>query len=66
MWGNEMIKKLEPVDQILADFGIADPVQYLEDVQNGIPDGFSKDPTVDIVGNIELAREKAAADALVE
>lgn len=47
-----------PVDRILEDMGIDDAVKFLEEVQDEVKIGFSKEPTVFVVGNIELAREK--------
>lgn len=46
------------VDMILSEFEIDDAVSYLERVEDQVKTGFSKEPTVFIVGNVELAREK--------
>ncbi|MEM7295078.1 MAG: hypothetical protein AAF330_00370 [Pseudomonadota bacterium] len=48
------------VNEMLADFGIVDAVAYLEEVQDKVPSGFSQDPTVFVVGSVELARKKRA------
>ena len=53
-----MTEQHHAVDAILEDFAITNAVEYLEEVENQADYGFSKDPTVNVVGNVELAREK--------
>jgi hypothetical protein len=54
------------VDRILRDFHIDDASAFLDQIQGDGKAGFSSDPAVFIVGNIELAREKSLIDSREE